>query len=100
MEESRKKTKDGLEDLKGASRESKSKKTGLKKNKVKFSTTASEDRDVLIKAGPLKYKIPGKQQRVIIGSIVLGLNLLLVIAVFVYFKSPAFQDFIYNLGRT
>ena len=75
-----------------------------KTNKVKankFKKSTSKDADVLVNlpAG-LKYKIPGKRQRVIIGSIVIGLNVLLVISVLVYFYSPSFQDFVYNFGRS
>ena len=47
----------------------------------------------------LKYRMPGQRQRVLIGSIVVGLNVLLVLAVVLYFYNPAFQDFIYNVGR-
>ncbi len=67
----------------------------------KFRTTRTKDPDVLVNlpAG-LKYKVPGKRQRVIIGSIVIGLNVLLVISVLVYFFSPSFQEFIYNFGRS
>ena len=67
----------------------------------KFKRSSSKDSDVLVNlpAG-LKYKVPGKRQRVIIGSIVIGLNVLLVISVIVYFYSPSFQDFIYNFGRS
>ncbi len=66
----------------------------------KFKKSSSNDPDVLVNlpAG-LKYKVPGKRQRVIIGSIVIGLNVLLVISVLVYFYNPSFQDFIYNFGR-
>ena len=59
----------------------------------------SNTREVLFKVGGLEYKMPGKRQRVVIASIVLGLNLLLVIAVAVYFYSPSFQEFVYNFGR-
>ena len=67
----------------------------------KFKKSSSNDPDVLVNlpAG-LKYKVPGKRQRVIIGSIVIGLNALLVISVLVYFYNPSFQDFIYNFGRS
>tara|TARA_B100000579_G_C22728106_1_gene802761 strand:+ start:114 stop:389 length:276 start_codon:yes stop_codon:yes gene_type:complete len=73
-------------------------------NKVlenKFKKSSSKDPDVLVNlpAG-LKYKVPGKRQRVIIGSIVIGLNVVLVISVLVYFYSPSFQDFVYNFGRS
>ena len=76
----------------------------IKTNKLqdnKFKKSSPKDPDVLVNlpAG-LKYKVPGKRQRVIIGSIVIGLNILLVISVLVYFYSPSFQDFVYNFGRT
>ncbi len=75
-----------------------------KKNKKDYSSgktkEGNDDRDVLIKAGPLKYKLPGKKQRVIIGSIVLGLNVLFVLAVLLYFYNPSFQEFIYTVGRS
>tara|TARA_B100001250_G_scaffold102335_1_gene86181 strand:- start:315 stop:590 length:276 start_codon:yes stop_codon:yes gene_type:complete len=86
---------------------SNSKKTndkGIKTDKVqdnKFKKSSPRDPDVLVNlpAG-LKYKVPGKRQRVIIGSIVIGLNVLLVISVLLYFYSPSFQDFVYNFGRS
>ena len=67
----------------------------------KFKKSITKDPDVLVNlpAG-LKYKVPGKRQRVIIGSIVIGLNILLVISVLVYFYNPSFQDFVYNFGRS
>ena len=67
----------------------------------KFKKSSPKDPDVLVNlpAG-LKYKVHGKRQRVIIGSIVIGLNVLLVISVLLYFYSPSFQDFVYNFGRS
>ena len=64
------------------------------------SSSNQEAQEVLLNlpAG-FKYKMPGKNQRVLIGSIVVGLNVLLVISVVAYFYIPAFQDFIYNVGR-
>jgi len=86
-----------------ASNSKKAKDKSIKTDKVqgnKFKKSSSQDPDVLVNlpAG-LKYKVPGKRQRVIIGSIVIGLNVLLVISVLFYFYSPSFQDFIYNFGR-
>ena len=84
---------------------SKNSKENSKKNDKSQRTTKKfttiKDPDVLVNlpAG-LKYKVPGKRQRVLIGSIVIGLNLILVISVVVYFYNPAFQDFIYNFGRS
>ena len=84
----------------------KSKKTNdkeTKTNKVKnnkFKKSTFNDEDVLVNLpGGMKYKVPGKRQRVLIGSIVIGLNVLLVIGVLVYFYNPSFQDFVYNFGR-
>ena len=87
-----------------ASNSKKTKDKAIKTNKVqgnKFKKSSPNDSDVLVNlpAG-LKYKVPGKRQRVIIGSIVIGLNVLLVISVLVYFYNPSFQDFIYNFGRS
>ena len=86
-----------------ASNSKKAKDKSSKTDKVqgnKFKKSSSQDPDVLVNlpAG-LKYKVPGKRQRVIIGSIVIGLNVLLVISVLVYFYNPSFQDFVYNFGR-
>ncbi len=86
-----------------ASNSKKTKDKAIKNDKVqgnKFKKSPTKDPDVLVNlpAG-LKYKVPGKRQRVIIGSIVIGLNVLLVISVLIYFYSPSFQEFIYNLGR-
>ncbi len=49
--------------------------------------------------GGLKYKLPGKRQRVILGSVVLGLNLVLAVVAVLYFTNPNFQEFIFTVGR-
>ena len=87
-----------------ASNSKRTKDKAIKTDKVqgnKFKKSSPKDPDVLVNlpAG-LKYKVPGKRQRVIIGSIVIGLNVLLVISVLIYFYNPSFQDFIYNFGRS
>ena len=87
-----------------ASNSKKTKDKAIKPSKLqgdKFKKSSPQDEDVLVNlpAG-LKYKVPGKRQRVIIGSIVIGLNVLLVISVLVYFYNPSFQDFVYNFGRS
>ncbi|AAQ00442.1 MULTISPECIES: hypothetical protein [Prochlorococcus] len=74
-----------------------------KSKKVKSNSKSQPNppsEEVLIKVGGFEYKTPGKRQRIIIGSIVLGLNLLLVLAVAAYFYIPAFQQFVYNVGRS
>ncbi len=72
---------------------------GIQSTAKDKSSPNQDDREVLLKVGPFAYKLPGKRQRVVIASIVLGLNLLLVLAVVVYFYSPAFQSFVFNVGR-
>ncbi len=70
-----------------------------KKNEKKFESQ-SENQEVLLKLpGGFQYKMPGKRQRIIVGSIVIGLNVLLLVAVVLYFYSPTFQEFIFNVGR-
>ena len=87
-----------------ASNSKKTRENSKQTNKVKenvLKDASPNDSDVLVNlpAG-LKYKVPGKRQRVIIGSLVIGLNLLLVISVILYFYSPSFQEFVYNFGRS
>ena len=47
----------------------------------------------------IKYRTPGKRQRIIVASVVLSLNVLLGLSVLLYFKNPGFKDLIFNLGR-
>ena len=70
-----------------------------KRNVTDNSSPSSSDREVLIKVGGFEYKTPTKRTRVLLGSIVIGLNILLVLATALYFYVPAFKDFVYNIGR-
>ena len=45
------------------------------------------------------YTLPGKRQINIFGSVVLGLNIVLVLLVILYLNNQEFHDFIFNLGR-
>ena len=45
------------------------------------------------------YTLPGKKQINFFGSIVLGLNLVLVLFIILYLKNQEFHDFIFNFGR-
>ena len=76
-----------------------SKKSKKKSSTSKFGSESSDEEVLLNLPAGMKYKMPDKKQRVIVGSIVIGLNVLLVISVLLYFYSPTFQDFIYNVGR-
>ena len=52
-----------------------------------------------LKGKKLTYTLPGKKQINIFGSIVLGLNIVLVLLVFLYLNNQKFHDFIFNVGR-
>jgi len=43
--------------------------------------------------------LPGKKQIHIFGSIVIGLNMILVLLVILYLKNQEFHDFVFNVGR-
>ena len=53
----------------------------------------------LLKGKKFTYTLPGKKQINIFGSLVLGLNLILVLLVILYLNNQEFHDFIFNVGR-
>ena len=52
-----------------------------------------------LKGKKFTYILPDKKQINIFGSIVLGLNVILVLLVILYFNNQEFHDFIFNIGR-
>ena len=52
-----------------------------------------------LKGKKFTYTLPGKKQINIFGSIVIGLNMILVLLVILYLKNQAFHDFVFNIGR-
>ena len=52
-----------------------------------------------LKGKKFTYTLPGKKQINIFGSIVLGLNIVLLLLVILYFNNQEFHDFIFNVGR-
>ena len=100
MDETKQTTAEGMGDKAGTEklRNAQSKKSKKKKWTDK-SGQNKEDREVLIKVAGIEYRAPGKRTRVLLGGIVLGGNLLLVLAALLYFYNPAFKDFIYTVGR-
>ena len=52
-----------------------------------------------LKGKKFTYTLPGKKQINIFGSIVLGLNMVLLILVILYFNNQEFHNFVFNLGR-
>jgi len=52
-----------------------------------------------LKGKKFTYTLPGKKQINIFGSIVLGLNMILLLLVILYLKNQEFHDFVFNVGR-
>ncbi len=80
---------------------------GFSNNEVKNNTQNAQNSQIKEKkglAGFLKgkkftYTLPGKKQINIFGSIVIGLNIILVLLVILYLKNQEFHDFVFNVGR-
>ena len=52
-----------------------------------------------LKGKKFTYTLPGKKQINIFGSIVIGLNLILILLVILYQNNQEFHDFVFNVGR-
>ena len=77
---------------------------GFSDNEVKNNTQNTQVKEKKGLAGFLKgkkftYTLPGKKQINIFGSIVIGLNIILVLLVILYLKNQEFHDFVFNVGR-
>ena len=77
---------------------------GFSDNEVKNNTQKTQIKEKKGLAGFLKgkkftYTLPGKKQINIFGSIVIGLNMILVLLVILYLKNQEFHDFVFNVGR-
>jgi len=77
---------------------------GFSDNEVKNNTQDNQVKEKKGLAGFLKgkkftYILPGKKQINFFGSIVIGLNMILVLLVILYLKNQAFHDFVFNVGR-
>ena len=77
---------------------------GFSDNEVKNNTQNTQIKEKKGLAGFLKgkkftYTLPGKKQINIFGSIVLGLNMILIFLVILYLNNQAFHDFGFNVGR-
>ena len=77
---------------------------GFSDNEVKNNTQDNQVKEKKGLAGFLKgkkftYTLPGKKQINIFGSIVIGLNMILVLLVILYLKNQEFHDFVFNVGR-
>ena len=77
---------------------------GFSDNEVKNSTQNTQIKEKKGLAGFLKgkkftYTLPGKKQINIFGSLVIGLNMILILLVILYLNNQAFHDFVFNVGR-
>ena len=78
---------------------------GFSDNEVKNDAELKESKNekkglaAFLKGKKFTYTLPGKKQINIFGSIVLGLNMILIFLVVLYLKNQAFHDFVFNVGR-
>ena len=68
-------------------------------NEIKDSKKEKKGLAAFLKGKKFSYTLPGKKQINIFGSIVLGLNAILIILVILYLKNEEFHDFVFNVGR-
>ena len=71
------------------------------KNNTQIKETKQEKKGLagFLKGKKFTYTLPGKKQINIFGSIVIGLNIILVLLVILYLKNQEFHDFVFNVGR-
>ena len=81
---------------------------GFSDNEVKNNTQNTQIKEIkkekkglagFLKGKKFTYTLPGKKQINIFGSIVIGLNIILVLLVVLYLKNQEFHDFVFNVGR-
>ena len=81
---------------------------GFSDNEVKNNTQNTQIKEIkkekkglagFLKGKKFTYTLPGKKQINIFGSIVIGLNMILVLLVILYLKNQEFHDFVFNVGR-
>ena len=66
---------------------------------IKESEKEKKGLAAFLKGKKFTYTLPGKKQINIFGSIVLGLNLILILLVILYLNNQEFHDFVFNVGR-
>ena len=71
------------------------------KNDVEIENSKKERKGLaaFLKGKKFTYTLPGKKQINIFGSLVLGLNMILLLVVILYLKNNEFHDFVFNVGR-
>ena len=66
---------------------------------VKDSKKEKKGLAAFLKGKKFTYTLPGKKQINIFGSIVIGLNVILILLVILYLNNQEFHDFVFNVGR-
>ena len=66
---------------------------------IKDSKKEKKGLAAFLKGKKFTYTLPGKKQINIFGSIVLGLNIMLILIVILYLNNQEFHDFVFNVGR-
>ena len=71
------------------------------KNEVELKESKKEKKGLaaFLKGKKFTYTLPDKKQINIFGSLVIGLNMILIILVILYLKNEEFHDFVFNVGR-
>tara|TARA_Y100001968_G_C19205758_1_gene642215 strand:+ start:311 stop:556 length:246 start_codon:yes stop_codon:yes gene_type:complete len=78
---------------------------GFSENEVRIDAEIKESKKekkglaAFLKGKKFSYTLPGKKQINIFGSIVLGLNAILILLVVLYLNNQEFHDFVFNVGR-
>ena len=78
---------------------------GFSDNELKIDTQIKESKKEkkglagFLKGKKITYTLPGKKQINIFGSIVIGLNIILVLLVILYLNNQEFHEFVFNVGR-
>ena len=66
---------------------------------IKESKKEKRGLAAFLKGKKFTYTLPGKKQINIFGSIVIGLNLILILLVILYLNNQEFHNFVFNVGR-
>ena len=72
---------------------------GKNEDQIKDSQKAKKGLASFLKGKKFTYTLPGKKQINIFGSIVLGLNMILLLLIILYLNNQKFHDFVFNVGR-
>ncbi len=78
---------------------------GFSENEVKNNPEVKESKSekrglaAFLKGKKFTYTLPGKKQINIFGSLVIGLNIILILLIILYLNNQEFHDFVFNVGR-